>query len=765
MDSHPEPKQADATRVTSRRASSGVLGAVCLLVIAVYAGVTHLEDWEAFSANAANSSYNLLVQGFHAGHLSLRKAVPPGLAQLADPYDPVANRPYRLGPDRVHDLSYYKGRFYLYFGVTPALLLFWPFVVVTGRYLFHGQAVAIFCATGYLASVGLLRALWRRYFPEVSVWVVAACGVALGLATTAPLMLPRSAYNEVAVSCAYMLTMLTLGALWRALHEPEGRGSWLGMASLAYGLAVGARPSLLLGAVILLVPVVQARHEQRRVWALLIAAVGPIALIGLGLMLYNAGRFGSPFEFGDHYQLAGVRSVERQYFHLRYFWFDFRAYFLAPAQWKAPFPFVHKVVLPPLPAGYDQVETPFGILTNIPLVWLALAAPLAWRRRSGETTVLLRWFVVAVALLFVASAAPLVFYDSAILRYEVDFTPALLLLAVMGILGLERVTAKSGERLAGPWAWQPATRWVWGGLLAFSVAFNLLACIGRCGEAHFNLGNVLFHAGRVPEAIQQYERALRLRPDDAGTYYNLGLALAEEGKLTEAIQEYERALQIKADAATHNNLGIALMKVGRTAEAIEQYEQALRIGPDDAWIHYNLAVALMKSGAMAAAIEQYQHALQLRPEDADLHRDFAAVLFQAGKLPEAIEQYKHALQVRPDDAEMRNNLGVALAATGRFSEAIEQYEQALRIKPDDAEAHNNLGTVLAGLGRANEAIRHWQEALKFKPDDARVHSNLGTALERTGRTSEAIEQYQQALKLQSGLAAAKEALERLQNQQ
>lgn len=80
MENSQEPKQAETSRSPSRRASSGVLGFVCLLVIAVYAGVTHLEDWEAFSANAAASGYNLLVQGFRAGHLSLRKAVPPGLA-------------------------------------------------------------------------------------------------------------------------------------------------------------------------------------------------------------------------------------------------------------------------------------------------------------------------------------------------------------------------------------------------------------------------------------------------------------------------------------------------------------------------------------------------------------------------------------------------------------------------------------------------------------------------------------------------------------
>ena len=73
------------------------------------------------------------------------------------------------------------------------MILFWPFVALTGHYLFHRQAVVIFCAIGFLASVGLLRAMWRRYFAEVSVGVVAACVLALGLATGVPVLLPRSA--------------------------------------------------------------------------------------------------------------------------------------------------------------------------------------------------------------------------------------------------------------------------------------------------------------------------------------------------------------------------------------------------------------------------------------------------------------------------------------------------------------------------------------------------------------------------------------------
>jgi hypothetical protein len=411
---------------------------MCALVIGVYAYTAQSRVLELLSPNPAECYYNLLVQGLRAGQLSLKKEVPPAFTRMADPYDPTANARFRLGSDGMHDLSYNKGRLYLYFGITPALLLFWPFVTVTGQYLSESRAVTIFCAFGFLASVGLLRALWRRYFAEVNVAVVAAGTLALGLATAVPVMLPGSVYIAVAISCGYMLTMLSLGAIWCALHETERRCRWLAAASVAYGLAVGARPTLLFGAIILLVPVIQAWREGRRVWTLLVAAIAPIALIGFGLMLYNALRFDSPFEFGLHYQLAEVPSTTHHFFHARFFWFNFRMYFLEPARWSTRFPFVHGVVVPPLPVGYGRVDNPFGVLTNIPLVWLALAVPLAWRHRSGREASTLRWFAAAVAWLFVACALPLGFFSNVIIRFEVDFLPALLLLAVVGLLGLER---------------------------------------------------------------------------------------------------------------------------------------------------------------------------------------------------------------------------------------------------------------------------------------------------------------------------------------
>ncbi len=649
-------------------------------VLAVFALITatSIGEWGRASADYA---YNLQVEGFRAGHLSLNWPVPAGLERLPDPYDPAANLVYRLSPYSLHDLSYYRGRLYLYFGVTPALVLFWPWVAATGHYLPHRYAAALFCAVGFLAAAWWLLALRRRHFPAVGSVVAAAAVLALGLATGAPILLQRADVCEVPISCAYAFLMLALAAVWQALQAPERRVGWLGAASLACGLAVGARPSALFGTAILLVPVAAefraATAGRRR--RLLAAAALPLLACGLGLAAYNYLRFQNPLEFGEHYQLAGDRQDIAQHFSLRYLWFNFRVYFLAPVQWSRVFPFVREIVSPALPAGHAPIEDPFGILPNVPLAWLALAVPLAWRGRSGPTGAL-RGALAAVAWIFVTSALVLGLFYGNCSRYEFEFLPALILLAVVGIFALERA-------LAG----QPAgriARGAWGALLVFSIGFNLLESAEHHAVERFTLANWLRQLGHNEDAVAVFHRAIAWRADYAEAYDNLGSTLFALGRLPEAREDFQRSLRIRPGSAeAHNNLANVLMALGERPAALAEYAAAAGLSPGDAALQYNWGGALLQSGRPAEAAAHYTEAIRLLPVNPEAYNARGTARAQAGRLPEAEADFRAAVGLRPDFAEAHFNLAILLQQTGRGAEAAEHYATAVRLRPELGRPH------------------------------------------------------------------------------
>jgi tetratricopeptide (TPR) repeat protein len=745
-DSSTEEEKVAAIGGTTRWTRRALLGAVCSLVIGIYAWSAHSGIFELLGSGAKDSYYNLLVRGFREGRLNLKREAPPSLAQPGAPANLVWWDGVSAG---LADLSYYKGKLYLYFGVTPALLLFWPYAALTGHYLLQKDAVVIFLSVGFLTGMGLVCAAWWRYFRKTGFWVVVAGALALGLANCAPAILGRCDVYEVAISGGYALTMLALAGVWGALQNPRRRLCWLAAASLAYGLALGARPSLLFGAVILLVPVAQAWREKRPLRPLLLAGGGPILAVGLGLMVYNALRFDNPLEFGQNYQLP---LHTHQLFSPRYVWFNFRLGFLEWARWNWRPPFVHDIAPPPQPPGYWQVEHPFGVLTNIPLVWLALAAPLAWRSRSAEARSLLRWLLGAAALLFGVCALTLCFHDSMCLRYELEYASPLMLLAVIGILAVERA-------MAGQPAWRRAARCGWGLLLAFSVVFNLLASFDLQEEVHFGLGNVLLQRGNVDEAITQYQKALQIEPDYAEAHDNLGTLFVRMGRVEEGIAQFQKALRIQPDyAGAHDNLGAALLQTGKVDEAIAQFQKALQTMPESAGAYCNLGAALLQKGKVEEAISQFQMALQIDPDHAEAHNNLGNALARLGKADEAIAHLQKALQFQPDYAEAHDNLGSALLQKGREDQAITEYQMALQIKPDYADAHNNLGTALLRKGGVDEAITEYQMALQIKPGSADAHNNLGTALLRKGRVEEAITEYQKALQTKPDLAEAHDNL-------
>jgi tetratricopeptide (TPR) repeat protein len=553
-----------------------------LVVIGIYGAIAGTAVSELGSRTAGEDYYNRLSDGFARGHASLDLAPPPWLTQLPDPYDAQANAPFqgqRYAPGRIHDLSYYQGKLYLYFSAIPAAVLFLPFHALTGAYLSHQQACFIFCSVGFLAAAALADSIRRHCFPAAGPAMAALGTLAIGLVPVTPIVLERADVWEVPITAAYAFWMLALLLIWSDLRRPRRSWTILLGASAAVGLAIGCRPNGAFGASLLLVPLFRptwrpAGPADTSRWTAGVALALPIAVIGAGLLAYNHARFGHVLEFGQSYQIAGGEERAVRRFDPSFFWYDFRLYFLEYPGWRRSFPFVRDPSPPSMPVGHNAGDNPVGALTLLPFLLCAAALPLGLSRRRHGPDALLAPAVGAVALVFAALAVPLCLFISACVRYQLEFLPALTLLAVLGFYSLTTDAAPGSFICRG-------LRLVAGLAAAASIAFTLLAALSHRAEAHTVHGMIVMQSGRTEEAAGWYRRALRLQPGAITARLGLAEVRLREQRYAEAAAEFVRVEKLDPDSPTmHLHYAYCLLRLARPAAAEEECAWALRLRPD-----------------------------------------------------------------------------------------------------------------------------------------------------------------------------------------
>ena len=467
--------------VVSSRTEKLGLALVAATVLFCYGNLAALLRPFAFERQSS-SYYALLADGFMAGRLSFLLEPPAALAKLADPYEPRQ----RVGIDtgrNMLDVTYYKGRYYIYFGVAPELALFLPFRLLTGAHFSENLAVAIFCSGGYLCSLGFFLGLRRRYFPAAGTGLVWLGAILLGGCNFSLLLLERSHIWEVPIASAYCFSCLGLWVLFLGLEGGRRRLLWLTAASTALGLAVASRPHFVVGAALLGAAWLWREREvwRRRIrpdaawWREAAALFLPLGVIGVGMGVYNFLRFGNPLEFGVQYMLGSLNARTSAMASVSYVPVNLYYNFLAPIHFSRYFPFFQGSSFYPfaIPKDYFGFEYPAGVLTTMPALWLALAAPLVWFRRRTVTPPVGRWLLL-LGLYFAGILWPVLCFVSSANRYLVDYLPTALLVAALGLLLLDRMAdATVGFRRIG-------LRALLGGVVAYTVLFNLMEAVRYC---------------------------------------------------------------------------------------------------------------------------------------------------------------------------------------------------------------------------------------------------------------------------------------------
>ncbi len=219
----------------------------------------------------------------------------------------------------------------------------------------------------------------------------------------------------------------------------------------------------------------------------------------------------------------------------------------------------------------------------------------------------------------------------------------------------------------------------------------MTASLSRSAGDPYQKGLTLSGMGRHAEAIEQFERALAARPNDAHVLFALGRTAEAIGHGAAAEAFLRRVLDREPDRIEALvNLANLLRKTARTAEIIALLTPALERAPERAELWLTLGSALREADDIATAETFYREALRLQPGYAPALGNLADLLADRGGVDEALGLYERVLAADPQNAQARLNRAILFLLRGELKKGWRDYEYRLRIKGRTIAADHGL---------------------------------------------------------------------------
>jgi tetratricopeptide (TPR) repeat protein len=274
------------------------------------------------------------------------------------------------------------------------------------------------------------------------------------------------------------------------------------------------------------------------------------------------------------------------------------------------------------------------------------------------------------------------------------------------------------------------------------------------------LGHLYITNERYDRAIETFNTAILIHPDNFHAEDEDVVQLTHDGRLYEAIEHIEQLLQ---DQPHRLDLGVKkaelLSILGADAEAVEQYRSVLAFRPDflEATIKLGTQYLTMHEDRLAA--KQFNRGAEINDQIVDAYIGLASAQKLAGNASDAVTTLSLAAAIQPNSSLLFAETA-SLQFKAAFGESpeppcleqpnyllpavIQAHNRQLIDRPQNPDLHYRLAILLMSIGKTKEAKRALERALQINPTYTRAQSKLAICLFETGQHELAIEQITKA---------------------
>lgn len=226
--------------------------------------------------------------------------------------------------------------------------------------------------------------------------------------------------------------------------------------------------------------------------------------------------------------------------------------------------------------------------------------------------------------------------------------------------------------------------------------------------------------------------------ESAQEIFQKGIDLQQRGLFDHAIEEYERALKLEPENIDIMvNLGAACLQKGLSDRAIKILSRSLEKDPVNSPALYNIGKAFLYREDYEAALSAFTKAQNTLPDDNDIKKMIASCFRSMGQYQESIKIMINLIDSISADPDALIELGGDLLLTERFDEALDVYRRASSVACDSIVPLEGIYECQMRLGNREKAMTVLKRAIMIDPFNQKLIVKLADLYLADGKIQEA----------------------------
>jgi tetratricopeptide (TPR) repeat protein len=276
------------------------------------------------------------------------------------------------------------------------------------------------------------------------------------------------------------------------------------------------------------------------------------------------------------------------------------------------------------------------------------------------------------------------------------------------------------------------------------------------------------------KAIEDFNSAIKLKPDLASLYYSRAIAYSAKTKMSSnqkdlMMQDLTKAIILSGDNPNYYKTRGYFYYYYKSefTKAITDLEKTISLNPNDDDIYYKLgeiySATLIKNPFLnyEKAIENYTKAIKLKPKKLDYYSSRANTADEAKMYDTAIADYSTLIKLQPNERNYQKRAEIYLK-TNDYRNAVKDFTKAIELLNDFYYLYEKRGEAFLKLKLYEDALKDFDyivkngksyacDGYKGRGDVFYFQNNYNESLENYSKAIELCEYNKEAFKSRSAL--------------